>query len=39
MQNLQKQLDEKQIVIETLLQNIQNCTCNNIVTNGNHKVS
>ena len=38
IQSLEKQLNEKQIVIETLLQNIQNCSCNNIVTNGNHKV-
>ena len=38
IQSLEKQLDEKQIIIETLLQNIQNCSCNNIVTNDNHKV-
>ena len=38
IQSLEKQLDEKQIIIETLLQNIHNCSCNNIVTNDNHKV-
>ena len=37
IQSLEKQLDEKQIVIETLLQNIQNCSYNNIVANSNHK--
>ena len=37
IQTLEKQLDEKTIIIETLLQNIQNCSCNNIVTNDNHK--
>ena len=34
----EKQLDEKQIVIETLLQNIQNCSYNNILANSNHRV-
>ena len=29
---------EKQIIIETLLKNIQNCSYNNIVANSNHKV-
>ena len=37
IQSLEKQLDEKQIIIETLLQNIQNCSYNNIVANSNHK--
>ena len=30
IQSLEKQLDEKQIIIETYLQNIQNCSYNNI---------
>ena len=38
MQSLEKQLDEKQIIIETLSQNIHNCSYNNIVANDNHKV-
>ena len=37
IQSLEKQLDEKQIIIETLLQKIQNCSYNNIVANSNHK--
>ena len=37
IQSLEKQLDEKQIIIETPLQNIQNCSYNNIVANSNHK--
>ena len=37
IQSLEKQLDEKQIIIETLLQNIHNCSYNNIVANSNHK--
>ena len=37
MKNLEKQLDEKQIIIETLLQNIHSCSNNNIVANSNHK--
>ena len=37
IQSLEKQLDEKQIIIETLLQNIHNCSCNNIIANSNHK--
>ena len=32
-------MDEKQITVETLLQNIQNCSYNNIVANGNHNDS
>ena len=36
-QSPEKQLDEKQIIIETLLQNIHNCSYNNIVANSNHK--
>ena len=31
-------LDEKQIIVETLLQSIQSCSYNNIAANGNHKV-
>ena len=37
IQSLEKQLDEKQIIIETLLQNIHNYSYNNIVANSNHK--
>ena len=37
IKSLQKQLNEKQIIIETLLQNIQNCSYNNIVAISNHK--
>ena len=37
IQSLEKQLDENQIIIETLLQNIHNCSYNNIVANSNHK--
>ena len=37
IKSLEKQLDEKQIIIETLLQNIHNCSNNNIVANSNHK--
>ena len=37
IQSLEKQLDEKQVIIETLLQSIQNCSYNNIVANSNHK--
>ena len=37
IQSLEKQLDEKQIIIETLLQKIHNCSYNNIVANSNHK--
>ena len=38
IQSLEKLLDEKQTIIETLLQNIQSCSYNNTVANGNHKV-
>ena len=34
---LEKQFDEKQITIETLLQKVHNCSNNNIVANSNHK--
>ena len=37
IKSLEKQFDEKQIIIETLLQNIHNCSSNNIVANSNHK--
>ena len=37
IQSLEKQLDEKQIIIETLLQNIHHCSYNNIVANSNYK--
>ena len=37
IKSLEKQLDEKQIIIETLLQNIHKCSNNNIVANSNHK--
>ena len=39
IKSLEKQLelDEKQIIIETLLQNIHNCSNNNIVANSIHK--
>ena len=37
IKSLEKQLDEKQMIIETLLQNIHNCSNNNIVANSNHK--
>ena len=37
IQSLEKQLDEKKIIIETLLQKIHNCSYNNIVANSNHK--
>ena len=37
IKSLEKQLDEKQIIIGTLLQNIHNCSNNNIVANGNYK--
>ena len=33
-----KQLDERQGIKETLLKNIQNCSYDNIVVNGSHKV-
>ena len=35
IKSLEKQLDEKKIIIETLLQNIHNCS--NLVANSNHK--
>ena len=35
--SVHSQLDEKQIIIETLLQNIHKCSHNNIVANSNHK--
>ena len=38
IQSLKKQLNEKQKIIETLLKNIRNCSYNNIIANGNHKV-
>ena len=38
IQSSEKQLDEKQVVIETLLHNIQNCSYNNILANSNHRV-
>ena len=31
IKSLEKQLDEKQTIIETLLQNIQNCSYNNVL--------
>ena len=37
IKSLEKQLVEKQIIIETLPQNIHNCSNNNIVANSNHK--
>ena len=37
IKSLEEQLHEKQIIIETLLQNIHNCSNNNIVANSNHK--
>ena len=37
IKSLEKQLDEKQTIIETLLQNIQNCSYNNVVANRNRK--
>ena len=37
IKSLEKQFDEKRIIIETLLQNIHNCSNNNIVANSNHK--
>ena len=37
IKSLEKQLDEKQIIIETLLQNIHNCSNNKIFANSNHK--
>ena len=37
IKSLEKQLDEKQIIIETLLQNIPKCSNNNVVANSNHK--
>ena len=39
IQSLEKQLDEKQIIIGNLLESIQNCSCDNIVANSNHKVN
>ena len=36
--SLEKQLDEKQIIRETLLQNIQNCSYDSTVANSNHIV-
>ena len=39
IQSLEKQLDEKEIIIETLLQNVHNCSYNNIVANSNHKAN
>ena len=38
IQSLEKQLNEKQKIIETLLKNIRNWSYNNIIANGNHKV-
>ena len=35
--SLENQLDEKQIIIHTLLQNNHNCSNSNIVANSNHK--
>ena len=35
IKSLEKQLDEKKIIIETLLQNIHNCS--NLVANSSHK--
>ena len=37
VKGFEKQLDEKQIIIEALLQNIHDCSNNNIVTNSNLK--
>ena len=37
VKSLEKQLDEKQIIIETVLQNIHNCSNNKIFANSNHK--
>ena len=37
IKSLEKQLDEKQIIIEIILRNIHNCSNNNIVANSNHK--
>ena len=37
IKSLEKQLDEKQIIIETLLQNIHNYSNNKIFANSNHK--
>ena len=37
IKGLEKQLDEKQIIIGTLLQNIHNCSNNNIVASSNYK--
>ena len=37
IQSLEKQLDEKQIIIEALLQTIHNCSYKNIVANSNHE--
>ena len=37
IKSYEEQLDEKQVVIETLLKNIQNFSYNNIVTTSNHE--
>ena len=37
IKSYEEQLDEKQVVIETLLKNLQNFSYNNIVTTSNHK--
>ena len=37
IKSLEKQLDEKQIIIETVLQNIHNFSNNKIFANSNHK--
>ena len=37
IKGLEKQLDEKQIIIGMLLQNIHNCSNNNIVASSNYK--
>ena len=36
--SLEKQLDEKQVVIESFLKNLQNVSYNNIVPTSNHKL-
>ena len=37
IKSYEEQLDEKQVVIETLLKNLQNFSYNNIVTTSNHE--
>ena len=37
IKSLEKQLDEKKIIIYTFLQNIHNCSNKNLVANSNHK--